>query len=444
MNEKNKILMVMISASVAIGGCASAPHGAAPVLGETRIETPRAAAPEPPEQVAQDVPPINVTPLSTYEDQWLDGTPEGKSFSNAYTKVIVTSDLFADRRSSATSDNQPAVLPYKKRSWLSRALLGQEFSINLTAKVTVGAFEATFPLATMGHQSNSDGEQWNRVIHHSMSHSPLFLVKSDGSASVPIVRLSVNGTNSYASRGAAAAIQAALGVARATSEPATVITRLSEQSTKDQARAVDAAISKLFGSGIAEEHWTDRDLRAWRVSDKNQPHGVRVTFRIPKDEGDWESRLFEVGTWTITFDYPRPSIFSDWRICATDTIPRCVTSRENAEKEVHKEISPSQVLSYVLVDGNQGIGTIRAYLSQQDWYTSAHVEMVNPAMAKGTVSSLCRRIRNEITGLGLNGFDAAIVVWAVAKGMPLPSAAPDFRAIEDCESSIGAVEKDRA
>lgn len=442
MKGKNKLLTAVIGGSVALSGCASAPHDEVPVPRETPSETPSAAAPPPPNSLAK--PPINVTPLTTYEDEWLEEAPKGKAFTNSYTKVIVTSDLFADKRSGTKSDSQSADLPYKKRSWLSRALLGQEFSINLTAKVIVGAFEATFPLATIGHQSNSDGEQWNRVIHHSMSHSPLFLVKSDGSASVPIVKLSVNGTNSYASRGAAAAIQTALGVARATSQPATVITRLSEQSSKDQARAVDTAISKLFGSGIAEEHWTDRDLRAWSVSEKNELRGVRVTFRIPSDEGDWESRLFEVGTWTITFDYPRPSIFSDWRVCASDNIPRCMTSREDAEREVHKEIDPSQVLSYVLVNGDQGLGTVRAYLSQQDWYMSAQAEMVNPALAAGTVSSLCRRIRNEITGLGLNGFDASIIVWAVSKGMPLPSAAPDFRKIQDCETSIGAVENDRA
>lgn len=439
MTEKNKLLFAMISTCTVLSGCVSAPPSAAP----TPTGLPKAATPEPPEQPSEPVPPINLTPLSTYEDQWIGGVPAGGSFANSYTKVILVGDLVADKKNGVESKNQPESLKYQKRWWLSRALLGQEFSINLTAKVTVGSFEATFPLATIGHQSNSDGEQWQRVIHHSMSHSPLFLVRSDGSASVPIVKLSVNGTNSYASRGAAAAIQTALGVARATSQPATVITRLSEQSTKDQARAVDAAISKLFGSGIAEEHWSDRDLRAWRVSEKNEPLGVRVTFNIPRNEGDWDSELREVGTWTITFDYPRPSIFADWRICATDEIPRCVTSREKAEKEVHKEINPSQVLSYALVDGNQGLGTIRAYLSQQDWYTSAQAEMVNPAMNEATVSSLCRRIRNEITGLGLNGFDAAIVVWAVARGMPMPTGAPDFTTIKDCESSIVAIEKDR-
>lgn len=444
MDNKKKILIVIISAIAVLSGCSSTPHSVAPALGETQIKTPIAAAPEPPRHLGERIPPINVTPLSVYDDQWQGGTPEGRFFANSYTKVIITSDLYADRQSSATSDNQPSILRYRNRSWLSRALVGQELSITLTAKVTVGAFEATFPLATIGYQSDSEGEQWNRVIHHSMSHSPLFLVKSDGSASVPIVRLSVNGTNSYASRGAAAAIQTALGVARATTQPATVITRLSEQSTKDRARAVDTAISKLFGSGIAEEHWTDRDLRAWRVSGNDEPHGVRITFRIPSSQGDWDSSLFEVGTWTITFDYPRPSIFSDWRICGTDRIPRCVISRENAERAIHKEVDPGQVLSYALVDGNQGLGTIRAYLSQQDWYTSAHVEMGNSTTAEGAASSLCRRIRNEITTLGLNGFDAAIVVWAVAKGMPMPSSAPDFRSIQDCESSIGVVENDRA
>ena len=109
---------------------------------------------------------------------------------------------------------------------------------------------------------------------------PLFLVKTDGSASIPTVKLSVKGTKSYSSRGAATAVQVALGVAQASGQPASVVTRISEQSTKDKARAVDDAISKLFGSGITEEHWSDRDLRTWSISEKHQPRGVRVTFRF--------------------------------------------------------------------------------------------------------------------------------------------------------------------
>lgn len=382
---------------------------------------------------------VNLTPFSTYNDEWVNNKPDGASFSNAYTRLLIFSALPAD----GENNNNTNILPYVGRPWLVRALIGKDFSVNLTANVTVGAFESTIPLATIGHQSNSDGEKWNRVIHHSKSNFPLFLVKTDGSASVPVIKLSVNGTKSYTSRGAAAALQIALGIARTTGEAPSVITQLSEQSTKDKARAIDDAISKLFSSGITEEHWTDRDLRTWSINN-NQPRGVVVNFRIPSDEDDWNSTLLDVGNWTITFDYPRPSIFSDWRICSTNTLPRCTINRSSAEKNITKEIDAGQVLNYKLINGNQELDTIRAFLSQQDWYISAQVGLVSKdkKIVQETAANMCRRITNEITGLGLNGFDASIVLWSVVNGMPLPTDI-DFKKIKECNTSLSFIDKNR-
>ncbi len=390
---------------------------------------------------------INLTPLSTYEDDWVTNEPAiESSFSDSYTRLIVISDLWADGNNAVQegddSSKEPSKLPYNTRNWLRRWLVGRVFSINLTANITVGTFESTVPLATIGHQSNSDGEQWNRVVHHTKSNFPLFLVKSDGSASIPVIRLSVNGANTYSSQGAAAAVQVALGVAKATGQAASVVTRLSEQSTKDRSRAIDQAISKLFGSGINEEHWTDRDLRRWSVSKENRPNGVRVRFSIPSKEGDWNSTPLDVGVWVLTFDYPRPSIFSDWYVCGHDKLPRCANNRAEAERNILTEINEGQVLSYALVNGDQGLGTIRAYLAQQDWYNSAQALLADQDtdISEAAAASLCKKITNEITSLGLNGFDAKIVVWAVTKGMPLPARSPVFATITGCKNSIEAVE----
>lgn len=380
---------------------------------------------------------INLTPLSTYTDDWSVDASEAVSFANAYTRLLIYSDVAADGNQGTTP------LPYTERPWWLRALLGQEFSINLTAKVTVGSFETTVPLATIGHESNSDGEQWNRVIHHSKSNFPFFLVRADGSTSVPVVKFSVSGTKSYSSRGAAAAVQVALGVARATSQPVSVVTRLTEQSTRDKARAIDNAISKLFASGITEEHWTDRDLRLWRIGTGNQPNGVTVNFAIPSNEQDWNSEALYVGKWTITFDYPRPSIFSDWRVCPTNRLSRCATTRTDAELKIHKEIDASEVLNYVLWNGEHSLGTIRAFVSQQDWYISAQIALTTPTTAIPAANALCRKIANEIAGLGLNGFDAKVVVWAVTQGMPMPNGAPNFGNAADCKIAINPIEAAR-
>lgn len=391
---------------------------------------------------------VNLTPLSAFSDQ-TGGVVSHQSnnlaenFSGSYTRLLIYSSIAAV---SGDKNANIKPLPYSERWWLSRALVGKDFSINLTAKVSVGDYETTVPMATVGHQSNSEGEQWSRVLHYSKSNFPLFLVKSDGSASVPVIKISVNGTKSYTSRGAAAALQIALGVSNATTLPAPVVTKLTEQATKDKARSIDDAISKLFASGIAEEHWTDRDLRTWTISDKKIPQGVQLSFSIPSDEDDWNSNAMPVGSWVITFDYPRPSIFSDWKVCGDDSIPRCKKDRASAEKAVHAEIDASQVLNYNLLNNDKGLGTIRAFLAQQDWYLSAQSELVNQngKSAEMSAASFCRKIKNEISGVGLNGFDADIVVWAVYRGMPLPSGTPDLANVNDCKRSIDKINANRA
>lgn len=400
--------------------------------------------------------PVRLTPLSTYSDDWDDkaNSSNGGDFSGAYTRLLIYATDPIDRKSDsdAAKAAQTADLSYTPRDALSRALFGSDYSLNLTANIAVGSYATTVPLATIAHQSDENGENFNRVIHHSKMNFPLFLVKTDGSASIPVVKVTVHGAKKRASHGATAALQAALGVAHATALAPSVITQLTAQTTKDQAQAVDAAISKLFSSGVTEEHWTDRDLRLWRVNTDGKPAGVRIDFRIPLLEKDWNTELRTVGTWTITFDYPRPSIFSDWSVCkqpdkpagtiAATSIgasPRCKGSLLEAKNGVLDDwasglVTAGQVLNYNLTDGTNGLGTIRAVLSKSDWYISSQVGLAssNPDTKKAAATSFCRQLKNDITGLGLNGFDANIALWAVTTGMPLPGG-DVFKTAPDCE-----------
>ncbi len=381
-------------------------------------------------------PPVNITPFSKYSDDWgsSEKDAQGQYFSGAYTKLVILSSVDGNiEPNSEKGKNEVDILPYKKRSFFKKLFSDSDYSINLTAKVVVGDFEATIPLVTIGHSSKlTEGDQFTRVIQHTKSDFPLFLVKKDASNAIPNVTLSVNGTKSFTSRGAASAIQVALNIAKATSQSASVITNLSSQSIKDKASAVDNAISKLFSSGIKEEHLTDRDLRFWSVYESSQrPKGVTVKFKIPKNESDWASDkngndLLPVGTWIVTFDFPRPSIFSDTRICGEKiTLPQCKSTPEEARKIVKSEIEDaSTVLNFPLSSFNNEMGTIKAYITQQDWYISALSELAKLASTNPKhipiVNNLCRKIKNNIVGIGLNGFDASIVAKSVIKGMPVP------------------------
>jgi hypothetical protein len=264
----------------------------------------------------------------------------------------------------------------------------------------------------------------------------------------------MHGSLSYASRGAASALQVVFGVANAVSPGSTVATTLTSQASKDRATALDSAISKLFGTDVKEEHTTTPDFKLWNESD-GQPNGINVTLNIPSHESwsdsenkkDAEHEKNKIGVWTITFDYPRPSIFSDWRICGTtnDKV-RCKTNKDEAQKQILSEIHASDVLNYNLLNDGQRSSTIRSYLAQQEWFVQAQTKLVaansnqnatqtiaKATLIKNAASQMCRNISNSITGLNLNGFDADIVVWAVLHGLPWPDNSPDYKEMENAD-----------
>jgi hypothetical protein len=193
-----------------------------------------------------------------------------------------------------------------------------------------------------------------------------------------------------------------------------VLTKLTAQSAKNKSQAIDAAIGKLFSNGIREEQIVHRDLRMW-----NANGGMALTFILPT-ESSWNEKAGAIGTWKISFEEPRPSIFGDWRICAEENQKiRCASSRTEALKRIHKELSFNQVLNYPLIKSNKELGTISAYILQQDWYGKSMSEFNSALDNDGPIAeSMCLKIKNSIVNLGLNNDDADIVTWSFINGFP--------------------------
>jgi hypothetical protein len=64
--------------------------------------------------------------------------------------------------------------------------------------------------------------------------------------------------------------------------------------------------------------------------------------------------------------------------------------------------------------------TIRAYLLQLNWYATEISDFPSAAAAppENFAKDFCRNVINKITRLGLNDFDAGIVLWPVYTGVP--------------------------
>lgn len=397
--------------SMVLTACASLPDASTPKAfagptASTTAKTPDTAAK--PATSGSSV--VDVTPLTEFKDLDNKTDPKGQDFGNTYTRVTISSAISA----AQGGDTSPDSLQYQKRNALYRYLLGKKSDINLTAKIKVGEYETTASLLTLSHQSDRNGEFWNRSVGHELLNFPLFLIRPDGDANIPEISFVLSGSSEYSSNMAGTALQIAIAGIQQVSPEASVLTKLTTQASKDKAQAIDKAIQNLFANGIKETHVSHRDLRYW-----NPEGGVSVLLRIPTKEGNWDvSALAEVGTWKVSFAAPRPSIFADWSICAT-TQPRCQASRTAALHAVHAEINPGQVLSYNLLQGNSSLGSIRSYLQQQDWFATAITGFGNAATDRNTGENLCKNIGNAITGLGLNGDDADIVIWAALKAMPM-------------------------
>ena len=221
---------------------------------------------------------------------------------------------------------------------------------------------------------------------------------------------------------ASAALQIAVGGIQAVSPGASVITKLTSQTAKTKAQAIDTAIGKLFSNGISEEHLVHRNLRNWTGTDA----GLLLRLKVPVLEKDnWGSNLGVAGQWVLSFENPRPSIFSDWQICpgVSNRLAHCKTTRQEALYNAHAAIitNSASVLGYELIKGTNDLGTIQAYISSNSAYTSALSSFSNDATKDGLAANkLCTQVSALITGVGLNGDDADIVVWAMINGMPWP------------------------
>ena len=436
-------LAAAIAAALLVVGCTTTPATPPPSYPAPPPSMPAPTANQSPAGTGASGAMLNVTPLTTLTDNDRIDTGTGGIFTNAYTRVLIHGSVASELADRAASEI--SILPYAPRDPVARYLLGKKFDVNLSVKMRVGAFEATAPLVTLSHQSDSNGEQWSRSIAQRLADFPLFLVTPDGGASVPTFAIKLAGNKAYNSNLIAKSLELITSGFKEVSPASGVLTSLTAASAKNRSRALDAAIGQLFSNGIYEEHVLHRDFLSWR-----EAGGVTVALKIPASEsGNWEGRLSYVGSWNITFEAPRPSIFSDWKICPEGRQLRCARSREAATAELLKTLSARQVLNYSLLAENSELATIENLVTRNPWYANAIGAYSGNAVADAAVADrVCTEVQAIVVKLGLNDLDADIVTWALLRGTPAPprmhkealrTSRPDGR-INNCARALGVVD----
>ncbi|MBB1632462.1 hypothetical protein A9975_16515 [Cupriavidus sp. UME77] len=365
--------------------------------------------------------------------------PSALPFSGAYTRIVIIGHLWEappsqDQAKSTGRADTPTPMPYAERNRAARYFFPDKYDVNLSTKFKIGDYEETVPLATLTRVSDQNGEVWLRDLTYNRSSFPWFLVRD---RTVPNVLVEFNGSRDYESGIAGAALQVALTGIRMVAPEAGVITTLSANATKDKANAIDRVLGRLFSNKLSERHLSDRDLNKWKPDG-----GIAVGLNLPIKDGDWNGTLRSVGTWTINFEAPRPSIFSDWYLCTTPAQgQRCKPNFSAAANEVYREKDAATILAYPLIKTSSGSLSIKDHLMQQSWFNNARTSMGGKAEADAfTANQFCADLVDHSVKLGLNASDANLMVWAVIAGIPAPRAmATKAWDAQKCKAAISAV-----
>lgn len=349
--------------------------------------------------------PRDVTPMTIYADSYKHTSKV--RFSGAYTRIVITSNL----EETSDSDRQ---MKYVGESWLKNYVIAQQYDINLSTKVKVGEYEETIPLVTLSRTNDKNGDTWLRDLTRDRRSFPWFLVHEGADASVPRVTVEFNGSKTIGSGMAGNALQIALAGIKMVAPEASVVTTLSTNTAKDKAAAIDQILGKLFSNKLSERHTSDRDLTKWAPD-----VGLSVEVSIPIKDAEWSGDLKSIGGWTIGFAAPRASIFSDWSVCAEDNDEtRCRRKLEDAAVKVRDQTDVGTVLSHPLIKTSAGNLSIKDYLLQQSWFSAAESSMIGDANSDPWhAEGLCKSTADAMMRLGLNVYDARLVVQSVIKGL---------------------------
>lgn len=323
---------------------------------------------------------------------------------------------------TSATDDTDASMGYPSTNLFSRYFVQPQRSIAATANLSAGAFIATVPLLTLSQSGGRNGDAWNRVIYSRIEDFSWFLVKMDGSNSVLSAKFTLSATKSIQFQGAVTGLNVAVSLARQLAPHGTLLTALTENMAKTRAEALDKTISSLFSMTIAETHAVDIDFRRWRpkgmvLLDVSVPSGSTVNGPVSA-----------VGSWALSLEAPRPSIFADVRICPETDSGACVEDGATATTNIISRVHAADVLSFPIIPltpPNTALGTIATFISQRDGFSTgiASIAAEKPTKTGSSTGSvagaqLCKNIIDWTSSLGFSPLDQDIILWAVATGMP--------------------------
>lgn len=358
----------------------------------------------------------------------------------------------------------------EKRSWLARLFKSEH--LNIAALMTLQVNEPAIPMGTVvlfsaTHDSaRIAGETFQTNLTGSDIGTPLFRLTANTNVMMHLKSDIIDTQTFTISTALLNGIRAAVNIA---APAAPVFTTLSKPDVDNAAKAIDTTLNGLFSSERHEDIQLVSLPSAWSLQKDKPAAIVTVEGWVPrgmikmsadasadaagknrsnsddyshKTPGPREADKFLVGSWKVEALCPRPSIFNPRDICSgiggnlgdknsdnaagsgnnngvtknSDknseiTDPEAIVNLiHDAKKAVLTNISPSQILNTNLRSGVTVSDYVVGYQAYADFISTKPV-------TAASLHTFCAKMVGGLTGVGLNEFDAYLVLWAMSKNI---------------------------
>lgn len=356
-------------------------------------------------------------------DTWgLEYNVDG-DFDDKYTRILIVPD---DTRAGCPEENKnldgkcARIKPEgsdtpkrnyqsESRNWFLRWLVGRTVSKAFVANFQLNGSETKLSseLFSLSFDSNNtSGETWATAQGLSAVVSPYFKINAGDTLGMQVtLSLSENSESQVSANVVTALTTAATAIAPKSS----LITTLSSDRITQAATFLDENVSKLFDRSITETLDTDAQLEAYC---KTKGFIAEISLNVPEVSNIRKTKNSDgVGKWFVYLESPVDSVFTKTFV-NTKECPKNKKLHTVAVPDFSR-LQTGDILEFRVSDDL----TIYDYVfSRLEMTDIIKVINDNPTTPEGeeAARSICARIERRIPALGLNSYDTAATLWAVA------------------------------
>jgi len=330
-------------------------------------------------------------------------------FYDKYTRVFIVPEEDLAVSQSEDGYKEPRSYDSESRSWLKRWLLGRTVSQAFVATFSLNNGETKFSseLFSLSFDSNNvEGEAWATSQSLNSIVSPYFKV---GAGDTLGMKTTLNLSENNKSEVSANVVSALSTAAAAIAPQSSLVTTLSSERISKASSFLDDNVSALFDRSISESLKTDIQLEKYC---QHEGFIAEITLIVPDVKNIKKSdNTSKVGTWRVYLESPIDSIFTKTFINNLS----CENGTQISSPDFTR-LQSGDILEFKIADDLTIYDFVFSRLELTDIIkvVNEKSKSAGSVEAKEAARSICARVERRLPELGLNTFDTAATLWAVA------------------------------